>query len=350
LLAAGVLIFGLGLWVGKNSSQPQAAPSPDQSEEALDERQIKRYLHSIDDFARQITPAWANHIETSRVEMEQAIGDLTRRFAGITDHLSTALNGSGIELSQDNSNLFQHSNQRLQQVVSSLEAALQENLLVLERIRSLAGFIVELKTMASEVARIAGQTNLIALNAAIEAARAGETGRGFAVVADEVRKLSQLSAETGKQIGSKVEQINTAMHTTLAAVEKSTEDEAAAVAASNDNIHAVLDNLQVVFNQLQQYSNNLSHSAQNIRGEIDQSLTQFQFQDRIGQVLAHVRDSINGFPQHLVASHSHEINLLQPLDTLSMLDKLKSTYTMEAEHLAHGDAPVPRPAEEITFF
>ncbi|WP_308915145.1 methyl-accepting chemotaxis protein [Jannaschia sp. LMIT008] len=65
--------------------------------------------------------------------------------------------------------------------------------------------LAEIVKGKDQIARIARQVNILAVNASIEAARAGEAGRGFAVVAEAVGDLSRQTAAATGEIGKGIE-------------------------------------------------------------------------------------------------------------------------------------------------
>jgi methyl-accepting chemotaxis protein len=313
---------------------------------------IDSYLYSVGEFGQAVPPVWAAQVESSRQQMESAVTELTTTFGDIVRMLDTVLASTGLD-GGDSGHLqvFEAARDRLGAVVRTLESTLDGKRVLLDELRVLLQLNEDMKSMTAEVARIAAQTHLLALNAAIEASRVGEAGAAFAVVAVEVRQLADLSGSTAKRISERAEQVSAAISNTFLAAEESARVEGTAVADANTKVHSVLDDLLEVVGSLTDSSGQLGQAAQGIRQEISDSIVHFQFQDRIGQTLGHLRDSIESLPPLLEQAAAAPPEELEPLDSRAILDALSSTYTMVEEQLTHeGGTPVAVQENEITFF
>jgi methyl-accepting chemotaxis protein len=79
----------------------------------------------------------------------------------------------------------------------------------------------EIGAVLDIVSELAEQTNILAINATIEAIGAGDGGRRFAAVADEIRKLADRVTNSTKEIRGQIEDVRSAVNTTVMATESS---------------------------------------------------------------------------------------------------------------------------------
>ncbi|MEE1926548.1 methyl-accepting chemotaxis protein [Pseudomonas sp. 148P] len=176
-------------------------------------------LASASEELHSVTEDTSRGLQQQSAEIEQAATAVNQMTAAVEEVANNAVSTADASKGAD---------QTTRDGRDQVNQALQSIQLLVGEVTGTAGDIEKLAASANEISRvmdvigaIAGQTNLLALNAAIEAARAGEAGRGFAVVADEVRALAHRTQESTGEIEQIVAEIQTGTGRAVEAMQSS---------------------------------------------------------------------------------------------------------------------------------
>jgi methyl-accepting chemotaxis protein len=214
-------------------------------------------------------------------------------------------------------------------MLDAFKKSLDDKAGIFKEVRGFISSTDELKKMATSVEELAAKTNLLALNAAIEAARAGEEGRGFSIVADEVRKLSMLSAETGLRIRERVQDISAAARRAGEGATKMESSDNQMLDHASNTVGNVVSQFQQVTEPLQVASDKIISNTQQVSSALNNAVVHFQFQDRVSQIVGHVRESL----EHLKSQIGEG---LEGLDVDTLMHDLEKNYTMAEERVNHA--------------
>jgi methyl-accepting chemotaxis protein len=175
------------------SSDQLVAASGQLSGEARDLLERNARVHQA--AARLAEGASAQRISTE--ECARSMEEITSGLQRITEASQVLSEASirALESAEDGKARMERMNEQIRSIsAAALDAG--------ERVTVLSERSREIEDAIRSITEIAGQTKLLAFNAAIEAARAGEHGRGFTIVAGEVRKLADVVVDTTRRIAS----------------------------------------------------------------------------------------------------------------------------------------------------
>ncbi len=189
---------------------------------------LQKMMIDVSDATTQIQSEIAQLKHLSRIT-----NDALARHASETDQAVTAINEmsstaeSVAHSASDTATFTQTANHNavssrlvVEDASSSVRSLVSEVESATAKVQAMQADAQRINDVLGVIGDIAGQTNLLALNAAIEAARAGEQGRGFAVVADEVRALAARTQQSTSEINETLQRLKDAVGSAVQAMEQ----------------------------------------------------------------------------------------------------------------------------------
>ena len=233
--------------------------------------------------SREVASA-SQHQSDATSSMAAAIEEMTVSVNHISDNAKDTQQNSlsSVSLSEEGFGRVEAATHEIREIATTVSDASS-------RIRKLEERANQISSIAGVIKDIAGQTNLLALNAAIEAARAGEQGRGFAVVADEVRKLAERTSSATIEIEQMISGIQSDTVQVVGVMDAALPQVAAGVAAAEsaaDSLRQIKDGAQSTLTSIREVadstheqsvaSNNIAQKVEEIATMVDETTAAMQ--------------------------------------------------------------------------
>jgi methyl-accepting chemotaxis protein len=270
-----------------NLSGEIASSGKDEAAQLLDalaemQGNLRSTIRGISESAQQLASAaeeMSSVMEQSTRGLQQQNDQIEQAATAVTE-MSTAVDEvaanavSSAEASEASNEDSKHGHVQVSETISSIQELVSAVLGASEQAEGLATQAQDISKVLEVIRGIAGQTNLLALNAAIEAARAGEAGRGFAVVADEVRSLAQRTQNSTEEIELMISSIQQGTGATVGALQSSAEQAGQTLRRANSAGQA-LEKITASIAQINQRNLVIASAAEQqalVAREVDENL------------------------------------------------------------------------------